>query len=125
MPKIVGELRIMPLSIAFLYQEILKCGTDGGDIEKRPVIDMCGNFKCGSDHEKLNRLLSLSIALLTLSLAPSNISTMLYFMFVKILVTAYFAALNLLLMSDVILLSLPEIEPFIVSQAEATAVPNP
>ena len=115
----------MPLSIAFLYQEILKCGTDGGDNEKCPVIDTCGNFKCGNDHEKLNRLLSLSIALLTLSLAPSNISTMLYFIFVKILVTAYFAALNLLLMSDVILLSLPEIEPFMVSQAEATAVPNP
>ena len=28
----------MPLSIAFLYQEMEKCGTDGGLMEKPPLM---------------------------------------------------------------------------------------
>ena len=62
-PKIVGELRIMPSSIAFLYQLILKCGTEGGLREKEPVMLTCGSFILGNDQEKLNIFFILSIAL--------------------------------------------------------------
>ena len=63
---------IIPSSIAFLYQSIPKCGTLGGVKLKEPLIEICGNFKCGNDHEKLKKLLILFIALLTMFFAPSK-----------------------------------------------------
>ncbi|WP_143153368.1 hypothetical protein [Asaccharospora irregularis] len=46
-PKMVAPFKSIGLSIAFLYQSIDKCGTDGGASEKLPLMLKCGNFICG------------------------------------------------------------------------------
>ena len=43
MPKSVGLVMMPP----FLYQLMEKCGTDGGAMEKDPVIERCGSFSLG------------------------------------------------------------------------------
>ena len=83
---------IIPSSIAFLYQLIPKCGTLGGLILKEPLIEMCGNFKCGNDHEKLKKLLILFIALLTMFFAPSKMLLNLFLIAPSTFDTVDFAA---------------------------------
>src|SRR5574344_1225572 len=62
-PKMVGAFRIIPSSMAFLYQLMEKCGTEGGLMENLPEMEMCGSFSFGSDQEKLNLLLMAEMAL--------------------------------------------------------------
>src|SRR5574344_2003974 len=59
-PKMVGESRIMPFPIAFLYQSTEKCGMDGGSSEKLPEMEKCGSLIFGSSQLKLKMPLSLS-----------------------------------------------------------------
>ena len=59
----VGAFRIMPSSIAFLYQLMEKWGTEGGLMENLPEMEMWGSFSFGSDQEKLNLLLIAEMAL--------------------------------------------------------------
>lgn len=63
---------IIPSSIAFLYQEIPKLGTDGGLMLNEPLIEICGRLKCGSDQEKFMIPLILEIAPDTTDLQPSQ-----------------------------------------------------
>lgn len=57
-PKIVGFFRIIPASIAFLYQLTLIFGSE---IPVSPssvqVQEKCGSFRCGRLQLKLNRFL--------------------------------------------------------------------
>ena len=66
----VGCVNMKGLSIAFLYQMIPKCGTDGGVKLKEPLIEICGNFKCGNDQLKFIIDLILLIAPETTDLHP-------------------------------------------------------
>lgn len=97
MPKIVGEFRIIPPSIAFLYQLMEKCGTDGGLIENDPEIDRCGSFKCGRLHEKLKADLILFIAFCTAVFAALIGVVIAFLIELKIDVAVLFAALKPLL----------------------------
>ena len=90
---------IIPSSIAFLYQSIPKCGTLGGAKLKEPLIEICGNFKCGNDHEKLKKLLILFIALLTIFFAESMILENLFLIFPSIFVVVEYAPLRRLKMN--------------------------
>ena len=69
-PIMAGLLNIAPC----LYQSTLKCGICGGFKLNFPSILKCGSFMFGSSHEKLKKLLILSIALFTASLAPLILS---------------------------------------------------
>ena len=55
--------------MAFLYQLMLKCGTDRGFNENPPLILICGNDKCGNDHEKLKAPRMALIAFVTMFFA--------------------------------------------------------
>jgi len=72
MPNMVGCVNKYGCSIAFLYQLMPKCGTDGGLIEKCPLMDRCGSAKCGNDHEKWKNDLIRCIAFPTASRAAST-----------------------------------------------------
>ena len=85
---------IIPSSIAFLYQLIPKLGTDGGVKLKEPLIEICGNFKCGNDHENLKKLLILFMALLTIFFAESMILENLFLIFPSIFVVIECAPLR-------------------------------
>jgi len=63
-------------------------------IEKCPLIDKCGSFKCGSDQEKLNLLLMALIALETAFFALLMALEMLDFMLLNTLETVVLAALK-------------------------------
>ena len=81
--------------MAFLYHAIEKCGTDGGFIENLPETLRCGSFRCGSDQEKLNLDLMVSITLDTVFFAAVILSEIAVLMLSKILVTVFFAAVSL------------------------------
>ena len=78
--------------MAFLYQDMPKCGTRGGTRLKLPVMDMCGSFSLGKLQEKLKKPLILSIALRTASRAALIGVSMPFLMALKIDVTVSLAA---------------------------------
>lgn len=96
-PKRVGLVMMPP----FLYQLMEKCGTDGGAMEKDPVIERCGSFSLGRLQEKLKKDLILSMAPFTASLAAligvSMAVLILFQMLVAVLFTALKAELTVLL----------------------------
>src|SRR5690554_4328356 len=94
-PNIVGESKIIPPPIAFLYQLIPKLGTDGGFKLNLPLILKCGIFSLGKDHEKLKKPLILLMALDTIFLAPFITLVILDLMPLKIDDTVDLTALNL------------------------------
>ena len=112
----VGLVNRKGSSIAFLYQEIPKCGTEGGLIEKPPLMERCGSAKCGSDQLKLKALLIALIALVTADLAPFIFSLMLDLIALKTLETVDFALFSPELIVDFTPLIALDMVVFIVFQ---------
>src|SRR5574344_939061 len=119
-PKIVGEFKIMPSSIAFLYQLTEKCGTDGGLMENLPEIDTCGSLSFGSDQEKLNLLLMAWMALETVVLAVFIAFEILFLIEEKMLDTVVLATLKPLEIPLFTASTAPDTVVLIPSQTEDT-----